>query len=126
METTSGEEVFAFIAAAAGTRIDDHHMEVGVQETEEPATRKQRSQPESQHTEPDVSKKELELLKRHLQSIHSSCGHWFAHCVVKEPSHASSDLHEILSVRHVKKFRVNVLIQSQVCSHSFQVAEHSD
>ena len=45
METTSGEELFAFIAAAAGTGIDDHHMEVGVQETEEPATKKQRSQP---------------------------------------------------------------------------------
>ena len=75
METTSGEEVFAFIAAAAGTGIDDHHIKFGVQETEEPAAKKQRSQPESQHTEADVSKKELELLKRHLQSAHSSCGH---------------------------------------------------
>ena len=37
METTSGEELFAFIAAAAGTGIDDHNMEVGVRETEEPA-----------------------------------------------------------------------------------------
>ena len=27
------------------------------------------------HTEAEVSKKELELLTRHLQSIHSSCGH---------------------------------------------------
>ena len=74
METTSGEEVFPFIAAAAGTGVDHHHVEVGVQETEETATKKQRSQPESQHTQTDVSKKDLELLKRHLQSIHSSCG----------------------------------------------------
>ena len=31
METTSGEEMVAFIAAAAGTRVDDDYMEVGVQ-----------------------------------------------------------------------------------------------
>ena len=68
------EFAFAFFAAAAGTGIDDHHMEVGVQETEEP-TNKLSCQPESQHTEPDVSKEELELLKRHIQGIHSSCGH---------------------------------------------------
>ena len=71
MEATSGEEVFAFIAAAAaGTGNDDHQKEKGVQETVEPATKKQRN-----HTEAEVSKKELELLTRHLQSIHSSCGH---------------------------------------------------
>ena len=75
METTSGEEVFAVIATAAGTKNDDDQMEAVVQETGEPATKKQRSHSESQHTEPDVSEKELELLKRHLQSIHSSCGH---------------------------------------------------
>ena len=116
METTSGEEVFAFIAAAAGTGIDDHHMEVGVQETEEPATKKQRSQPESQHTEPDVSKKELELLKRHLQTAHSSCGHCSNETLVwaLRRKGAKPDLHEILSVHHVKKLKMNVLIQSQV------------
>ena len=44
METTSGEEVFAFIAAAAaGTGNDDHQKEKGVQETIEPATKKQRN-----------------------------------------------------------------------------------
>ena len=48
METTSGEEVFAFSAVAAGTGNDDHQMEVVVQETREPATKKQRSHPESQ------------------------------------------------------------------------------
>ena len=37
--------------------------------------KKHRSHPESQQTEPDASKKELELLKRHLQSIQSSFGH---------------------------------------------------
>ena len=31
METTSGGGVVALIAAAAGTRVDDDHMEVGVQ-----------------------------------------------------------------------------------------------
>ena len=46
-------------------------MTVGVQETET-ATKKQRSQPESQYNEPDVSKKDLELLKRHQQSTHSN------------------------------------------------------
>ena len=76
METTSGEEVFAFIAAtAAGTGNGDHQKEKGVQETTEPATKKQRNHPESHHTEAEVSKRELELLTRHLQSIHSSCGH---------------------------------------------------
>ena len=76
METTSGEEVFAFIAAAAaGTGNDDHQKEKGVQDTIEPATKKQRNHTESHHTEAEVSKKELELLTRHLQSIHSSCGH---------------------------------------------------
>ena len=62
LETTSREEVFACIAAA-GAGNDDRKMEVVLQETEEPATKKQRSHPESQQTEPDVSKKELELLK---------------------------------------------------------------
>ena len=52
METTSGEEVFAFIAAAAGTgKKDDHQMEVDVQETGEPASTKQRSHPESHEAE---------------------------------------------------------------------------
>ena len=51
-ETTSGEEVFSFIAAAAGTGNDDH-----------------------QHTEPVVSKKELEFLKRLSKNIDSSCVH---------------------------------------------------
>ena len=69
METTSGEEVFAFIAAAAaGTGNDDHQKEKGVQDTIEPATKEQRNHPESHHTEAEVSKKELELLTRHLQS----------------------------------------------------------
>ena len=72
METTSGEEVFSSIsAAAAGTGNDDHQME----DCKEPATKKQRNHPESHRTEAEVSKKELELLTRHLQSIHSSCGH---------------------------------------------------
>ena len=62
METTCGEEVFAFIAAAAGTGVDDHHMEVSVQETEEPATKKQRSHPESQRTEAEVSKSRVGTL----------------------------------------------------------------
>ena len=48
METTSGEEVFAFIAAAAaGTGNDDRQKEKGVQEPTEPATKKQRNHPES-------------------------------------------------------------------------------
>ena len=76
METTSGEEVFPFIAAAAaGTRNDDHQMEDRVQDINEPATKKQRNHPESHRTEAEVSKKELELVTRHLQSIHSNCGH---------------------------------------------------
>ena len=95
METTSGDEVVAFIAAAAGTGVDVHHMEVGVQETEEPATKKQRSQLESQHTELDVSKKDLELLERHLQCIHSSCVRCSNETVVRA-------------------LRINALIQSQV------------
>ena len=41
--------------------------------------------------------------------------HWFGHCVVRDPSNSHSDLHEILSVHHVKRFRINVLVQSQVC-----------
>ena len=55
--------------------VDDHHTEDGVQEPEAPATKNQKSQLESQHTRKDVSKKDFELLKRHLQSIHSKCGH---------------------------------------------------
>ena len=76
METTSGEEVFSFIAAAAAvTGNDDHQMVGRVQDINEPATKKQRNHPESHRTEAEVSKKELELLTRYLQSIHSSCGH---------------------------------------------------
>ena len=76
IETTSGEEVFSFIAAAAaGTGNDDHQMEDGDQDIKEPATKKQKNHPESHSTEAEVSKKELELLTRHLQNIHSSCGH---------------------------------------------------
>ena len=63
METTSGEEVFSFIAAAAaGTRNDDHQMEDCDQDIKEPATKKQRNHPESHRTEAEVSKEELELL----------------------------------------------------------------
>ena len=113
METTSGEEVFAFIAAAAGTRIDDHRMEVGVKETEEPATKKQRSQPESQHTEPDVSKKDLDFLNTAVVDIvHTR--HWLERHIGREPSHSFSDMHETVSVHDVKKFRVDDLIQSQI------------
>ena len=105
METTSGEEVFSFIAAAAaGTGNDDHQMEDCDQDIKEPATKKQRNHPESHRTEAEVSKKELELITRHLQSIHSSG---------REPNHSSSDLHVILSVHLVKKYEINVLIQSQ-------------
>ena len=54
----SGEEVFAFIAAAAAGRgNDDHQKENCVQETIEPVTKKQRNHPESHHTEAEVSKK---------------------------------------------------------------------
>ena len=67
--------MFAFIAAAAGTGKDDHQKENGVQEIMVPATKKQRNQLESHHTEAEESKEELELLTRHLQRIHSSCGH---------------------------------------------------
>ena len=63
LETTSrGEEVFAFIAAAAGTEYDGHQLEVVVHETEESVTQKQRSHSVSQRTGPYVSKKEFELL----------------------------------------------------------------
>ena len=75
METTSGEVFSVIAAAAAGTRNDDHQMEDCDQDIKEPATKKQRNHPESHGTEAEVSKKELELLTRHLQSIHSSCGH---------------------------------------------------
>ena len=40
--------------------------------------------------------------------------HWFERCVGKEPSHSSSDSHEIVAVHLVQKFRVNVLTQWQV------------
>ena len=119
METTSGEEVFSFIAAAAaGTGNDDLQMEDWDQDIKEPATKKQRNLPESHRTEAEVSKKELELLTRHLQSIHSSCGHCSNETlseryVGREPNHSSSNLHVILSVHHVKKYKINVLIQSQ-------------
>ena len=110
METTSGEEVFSFIAAAAaGTGNDDHQMEDRVQDINEPATKKQRNHPESHSTETEVSKKELELLTRHLQSTHSSCGHCSNETLVR----ALSNSHVILSVHHVKKSKINVLIQSQ-------------
>ena len=38
METTSGEEVFAFITAAAGTG-NDHHMEVAQETENQPSQR---------------------------------------------------------------------------------------
>ena len=78
--------MFGFIAAAAGTENDDHQMEVAHCEAEEPAKKKTRSHLESQQTEPDVSKKELELFQR-----------------------SSFDSHEDFVVHRVKKFRINVL-----------------
>ena len=94
----------AFIAAAAGAGNDDHQMEVGVEETEEPATKKQRSHPESQHTY-----KAYTVAADIVQT-----GHWCGRCGGKERSHSSSDLNEIVSVHCVKKFRINVLTHSPV------------
>ena len=61
-------------AAAAGTGNDGPQKEKDVRETIEPVTKKQRNHPETHHTEAEISKRELELLTRHLQSIHSRCG----------------------------------------------------
>ena len=119
METTSGEEVFAFIAAAAGTGTDDHHVEVVAQETEEPATKKKEVNL-NHSTLNQMSPRRCWNFRNTAHRAYTAVAdivptrHWFGHCVVKEPSHSSSDLHEILYVHHFKKFRVNVLIQSQV------------
>ena len=57
-----------------GLKNDERQMDVAPRETEEPVKQKQRSHPESQQTEPAVSEKEWDLLKRHLWNIRSS-GH---------------------------------------------------
>ena len=64
--------MFAFIAAAAGTGNDDHQMEVVVQENGEPATKKQRSHPESLHTEQECLQERVGTSERHLQNTHSA------------------------------------------------------
>ena len=94
-------------------------MEDRVQDINEPATKKQRNHPESHRTDAEVSKKELELLTRHLQNIYIAIADtaqtkpWSERYVGKEPNHSSSNFHVILSVQHVKKYKINVLIQSQ-------------
>ena len=129
METTSGEEVFAFIAgAAAGTENDDPQTNKGVQETVEPATKKQRSHPETHHTEAEISKREVELLTRHLQSIHSSCGHCSNETLVRASRHKGA---KPLVLRLARDFvcpccKIHIRPSRKFGSHSSQVAKHSD
>ena len=131
METTSGEKVFPFIAAAAaGPGNDDHQKENGVQETMEPATKKERNHHESHQTEAEVSKKELELLTRHLQSIHSSCGHCSNETLIRALRRKGA---KPLILRLVRDFvcpsgnpKSTSSPSRKLGSHSYQVAKHSD
>ena len=132
METTSGEEVSGFTAAAAVTGNDDHHMEVYVQETGETATKKQRSHPESQHTEPDVSKREWERLKRHSQSIRSSCGHCSNETLVRALRRKGAKPLILRLARDVvcpscqENSKLTSSSSGKFGSHPSQVAEHTD
>ena len=132
VETTSGEEVFAFIAAASAGTGNDGQKENGVQETTEPATKKQRNHPESHHTEAEVSKKDLEQLTRHLQSIHSSCGHCSNETLVRALRRKGA---KPLILRLARDFVCPSCQEIQKStsapsrkpgSHSSQVAKHSD
>ena len=135
-EKTSGEEAFAFIAAAAGAGNDDHQMEVVVRETGEPAT-KNREVILSRSRQSQMSPRKSWHFSNDTCSACIAAAdsvptrHWFALCGGKEPCHSSSDLHEILSVHHVEKFEINVLTQWQVSmpflpsGKTYRSTEHS-
>ena len=98
--------------------------------TRKPGYKKPRNQPQRNREvnlnhstlKPDVSKNDLELLKRHLQWAYSSCwtlfkrgtGSGIASCLKGAKPLILRLAQEILSVHHVKKVRINVLIESEL------------
>ena len=70
-------------AAAAGARGDDHLMEAAPQKAEDPARSKRRSHWVFWWNGHEVSKTEVELFQRQLQSIRSGCGHCWHEALVR-------------------------------------------
>ena len=111
LETTSGE--------------DDHHKEVGVQETGEPArevilnhsTLNQKSPRKSWNSGHDTHRAYT------AAGDIARTSHWPERCVGREPNHSFSDLHETIMSRNPESTSSS---SRKFGSHSSKVAEHSD
>ena len=121
-------------------------MEVVVQETGEAATKKQRSHPESQHTEPDVSKKvgtSETTLTEHLQQLRTRFKRDTGSGVASEKSQAthpqtctsvcvgpscqeiqSQRLHPVASLEAIASKWQNIQIDQAQWSHLTQSLKH--